>query len=150
MILIPRHKRRQITYEINETGCHICTSHAPTSSGYPRLIVQGRPYKLSHIIYEREKGEIPVGHVIRHTCDTPQCINPLHLVSGTHADNVKDRVERNRSAVGEKNGRAKLTVEQVREIRNSRDGVASLARKYGVSPRLIKLVRDRKVWKTVL
>jgi DNA-binding transcriptional regulator YiaG len=34
--------------------------------------------------------------VIRHTCDNPACCNPLHLLPGTQADNVRDAIERNR------------------------------------------------------
>ena len=88
--------------------------------------------------------------VVRHTCDNKLCINPDHLVLGTHNDNVQDRVNRNRSAKGENNGRAKLTVEQVKEIRN--DTILTkiqLGRKYGVDPKTIFQILNFQIWKDV-
>lgn len=35
--------------------------------------------------------------VVRHSCDTPLCINPEHLLAGDNLDNVRDRVARGRS-----------------------------------------------------
>ena len=46
--------------------------------------------------YRHYNGEIPDGLVVRHTCDNTQCINPNHLLLGTHADNVRDKMERGR------------------------------------------------------
>ncbi|MDK9365350.1 NUMOD4 motif-containing HNH endonuclease [Lelliottia wanjuensis] len=51
------------------------------------------------------------------------------------------------SSKGEKNGRAKLTMEQVKEIRDSKSMTqAGIAKKYGVSPAIISLVVNNKIW----
>lgn len=62
-------------------------------------------HRASYVIHNNE--EILSEDVIMHTCDNPSCVNPLHLVKGTHIDNVIDRVQKNRSAIGSKNGRFK-------------------------------------------
>ena len=45
------------------------------------------------IANQREPGNL----LIRHTCDRPICCNPAHLVTGTHDDNMKDKILRGRS-----------------------------------------------------
>lgn len=92
------------------------------------------------------------GQVVRHRCDSPSCVNPEHLELGTHADNVRDRQERGRSARGTAHGLAKLTAEQVLAIREEyvagcrKHGGVALARKYGVSQQIISSVVNRKIW----
>lgn len=79
------------------------------------------------------------GLVIRHTCDNPRCINPLHLVKGTHQDNVRDRVERGRTARGEGHGNCTIpdtTVAALRALyvpRSREFGMRALATKFGLS-----------------
>jgi endogenous inhibitor of DNA gyrase (YacG/DUF329 family) len=46
--------------------------------------------------YEVFVGPIPKGMVVRHTCDTPACINPKHLRVGTTRENVADAIARGR------------------------------------------------------
>lgn len=44
---------------------------------------------------------------VLHTCDNRPCCQPLHLYEGTQEQNIRDRQERGRSAVGTRNGRFK-------------------------------------------
>jgi transposase len=86
-----------------------------------------------------------------HTCDFKPCVRGSHLFKGTHAENAADMKQKGRSAVGdkngmrrqphrtspgEKNGYAKLTDEQVREICRAYDATEAsqyeLARRFGV------------------
>lgn len=72
---------------------------------------RGRPYgivrrwrrgqKYAHrLAYEAAYGPIPAGKVVRHSCDTPACVNPNHLVLGTQAENVADMDARGRRYAG--------------------------------------------------
>lgn len=67
--------------------------------------------------YEMAHGPIPYGGVIRHKCDVPACVNPAHLILGTHADNVLDKIERGHQKIGQDHGMSKLSKSQVEEIR---------------------------------
>lgn len=103
------------------------------------------------IAYMLTFGLVPPGHFVLHTCDNPACCNPSHLTAGTPKDNMRDLVERGRLGdarrFGVDNGNAKLTPEQVLEIRASTLGTVALARQYGVTRDTIRDVRIRKNWK---
>ncbi|MCK9428727.1 MAG: hypothetical protein M0R17_01795 [Candidatus Omnitrophica bacterium] len=43
--------------------------------------------------------------LVCHSCDTPACVNPKHLFSGSQNDNVQDKVRKGRQAKGKGNGR---------------------------------------------
>ncbi|MFN8696309.1 MAG: hypothetical protein ACK50D_13240 [Burkholderiales bacterium] len=87
--------------------------------------------------------------MLRHKCDNPKCCNPLHLTKGTVADNVRDRVERGRSAIGSRNGRTKLTPEQALAIFVSEEPVAYVARMYGVAPKTVRDLKAGRTWKAI-
>jgi hypothetical protein len=78
------------------------------------------------------------GLFVLHKCDNPRCCNPKHLYLGTHDENMRDMHVRRREHRYEsaKSPRAKLTEEDVREIRRmKKDGATkkALALLYGVS-----------------
>jgi len=52
--------------------------------------------RAHRVVYEHLVEPIPEGMVLRHRCDNPPCVNPEHLVPGTHAENMADMVERGR------------------------------------------------------
>ena len=144
-------KGRKISYKETDRGCWLCTSHKAKDHGYPVIKVAGHVVALSRLVYMAFNGEIPIGYVIRHNCDNPECINPNHLCVGTHSDNVHDRVIRGRSAIGENNGRSKLTEQIVISIYNDKKSSnRSLARKYSVDPTIIRRIKNGKLWKNVI
>jgi hypothetical protein len=107
--------------------------------------------------YEMYKEPVAHGLVLRHKCDVPCCVNPDHLETGTHADNVRDTHarRRNRQPFGEAKKNALLNVEKVREIKEAlRDGaydsIAELGRRYGVTAGCIFEIRDGRNWKQVV
>ena len=67
------------------------------------------------------------------------------------ADNVRDRVIRQRSAKGAKNGRAKLTEDQVREIRAMKGTMLArdIGAKFGVGEDTVYLIHQRQTWRHV-
>jgi DNA invertase Pin-like site-specific DNA recombinase len=53
-------------------------------------------------------------------------------------------------ARGERNGRAKLTEADVREIRRRRESIKAQAKRFGVSVHTIEKVRNRESWRHVI
>ena len=137
-----------------EGSCWIWNAQT-NRDGYGVVFLQGF-MKFSHrVSYELHKGEIPEGLLVRHSCDVRACVNPDHLLLGTHADNVRDRVLRDRTyrALGESHPSAKLTESDVREIRvkhASGETQTALGHEYGVSSRQIGYIVHRKKWKHVV
>lgn len=67
--------------------------------------------------WELHNGAIPEGLMVLHRCDVRDCVNPEHLFLGTCDDNLKDCSRKGRMHPGEQNGMAKLSTEQVEEIK---------------------------------
>lgn len=133
-----------LTYEVNENGCWLCTSHSLNSAGYPQVTIRGKSTSAHRYVYAAVHGDIEDDQVVRHTCDVKRCINPDHLVVGTHGDNVRDAVDRNRRRYvqGTANGRAKLTDEQVGYIKeHNTESIVGLAEMFGVSPQLVSNIQ---------
>ena len=85
--------------------------------GYARIKIKDKTIKAHRFSFELHNGRpIENGKQILHSCDNPKCVNPHHLREGTNAENMKDKAIRGRVS-GEKHPHAKLTNDQVRDIR---------------------------------
>lgn len=69
--------------------------------------------------------------------------------NGTERPYVTKDGEDGRSKLGANHARAKLTEEDVRNIRASTANNCTLGRKYGVAANTIKAIRERRIWKYV-
>lgn len=88
---------------VPEAGCWIWMGHT-NSEGYGRFHKRGQPCVAVHRLSYAIANGIPILTIprtlcVRHTCDTPSCANPDHLLLGTWKENVHDAKQRGRHAV---------------------------------------------------
>lgn len=107
------------------------------------------------------------GKQVMHICDNPPCFRYDHLRIGTAVENAQDKLMKGRGRkpkqtpskavgkvkltdthinVGSRNGGAKLTEDQVREIYASTEAGIALASRYGVSPQAISSIHTGATW----
>lgn len=135
-----------------DDGCWIW-SGARTGRGrtlYGKIAVREGVFVGAHrVMWELMRGSIPPGMCVLHSCDNPPCVNIAHLSLGTHADNSAEKVARGRHVCGyavrmrrgAPHPSAKLTDEQVAEIRDSSERGVVLAKKHGLSPNYVYAIR---------
>lgn len=78
-----------------------------------------------------------------HRCDVRLCCNPAHLFPGTHRENMADGAQKQRFPRGERSHKAKLSDEQVVEMRRLRhEGMTTVALSalYGVATSNVSVI----------
>lgn len=140
-------------WHADDAGCWLWKEYCD-KDGYGRVRVGGRKLPAHRVSYELHVGPITDGLWVLHRCDRPTCVNPDHLFLGTPADNVRDMIQKGRKPliVGERAGAAKLTAQQVTNIRQryaAGEMGYKLAIEFGVSKSLVSLVVRGDRWKHV-
>jgi hypothetical protein len=119
---------------------------------YGKFKMNGKTRAAHHVSFELFNGQRIPGFQVLHHCDNPYCVNPEHLYLGTHADNMRDKISRNRCAKGEQL-RSKLTADQIITIRSRYDGrrgfYAKVAREFSVDGSTIRDIVLRNLWKHI-
>ena len=128
-----------------ESGCWEWTGSL-SAQGYGLSVFAGVTRRAHRLSYELHHGKDPGGGVICHRCDNRKCVNPDHLFLGTLQDNIADMVAKKRHNIGERNGNALLTEQQVSAIRKSALSLGELAELCGVSKGTIANIRARRSW----
>lgn len=144
--------------------------------GYGQFWYKGRNVRAPRFIYEQLHGPLPPGTFVCHRCDVPLCVRDDHLFAGTVTDNVRDSIAKGRWMTkrreaanplrvcrGVKNGCAKLTEEQVREIRaaykprriggrwdpGGGPSLVALGKRYGLTKYAVWSIIKRLTWKHI-
>lgn len=125
--------------------------------GYGRIGRAPPNFKLEgahRVSWELANGTIPAGMHVLHKCDHPACVNPKHLYLGDHKENMRDRGRKGRSSggkfPGEKNRNAKLTEQQVDEIRKRLEAgetQRSVAKAFGVTQGHVSGLATGRFWR---
>lgn len=130
------------------------------SSGYGQIRTDLGTEYSHRVSWQLHHGEIPAGKEVCHHCDNPPCVNPSHLFVGTRSANMKDMADKGRGNTdpswlyrkGERNSRAKLTENQVREIRYlCSNGMMQkdVAKMFNVCKQAVSDIVRRKNWKHI-
>lgn len=118
---------------------------------YGKFYTNNTSYCSNRISFILANGQNSLSEtdVVRHTCRNRRCVNPNHLEKGTHADNTRDKIERDGGLI---TPTAKVTEEQVREIRKLRlsgQKLKDIAAKYGIAEYTVYSICAKRTWKHV-
>lgn len=120
-------------------------------AGYGILRFNGRRQYAHRAMCTIVHGEPPTPvHYAAHSCGKGHegCVNPRHLRWATPKENQADMIAHGNSPRGERNGHAKLSEDDVRQIK-SMIGVVpyrSLADRFGVSASLVHQIKKGRAW----
>ncbi len=163
---VPRPIADRFWPKVNRSGdCWEWTAHR-TRTGYGMIgLPNSRTVERAHrVAWILTNGPIPVGMCVLHRCDNRACVRPDHLFLGTQADNVADMISKGRrhsmagdahparrpgARIGERNGRSRLTADDVRRIRTMRgEGLEyrQIAAHFGVAVPTVQHIVSGKNW----
>ena len=128
---------KEITYNIDRNGCFVCTSHAPSNRGYPRIKRHKVPYRLHRWIYQKMYGlKLTTNMHVHHTCQNKMCINFQHLKVTTRSEHLRDHAR-------ESIHRGKVTERQVKGIINDKTHTQeTLARLNNISQTHVSRIKN--------
>lgn len=135
-----------------EAGCWNWTGDDRLPKGYGRIHFEGKKRLVHRVAAHLWLGlplDGPRDVQVLHHCDNKRCFNPKDLYIGTHDDNFRDAVERDRINFGERQWKAKLTEAQVKEIvtfAQSHSGKET-AERFGLSKQHVSRLVNKKNWR---
>jgi DNA-binding transcriptional regulator YiaG len=134
--------------------CWLWKAHK-NNDGYGCFRVKEKSYVSSRVAYFLYYGDFDETLCCLHRCDCPACCNPDHLFLGTIQDNIDDMCKKGRvnHPIGVANGKCKLSIENVLEIRNDyatgNYTKAELGKKFNITSTNVYAIVTGKTWKNI-
>jgi len=122
------------------------------ADGYGALQVDGRKVRVHRYVCRLVHGNPPSETMdAAHRCGRGHdgCINDRHLYWASRAQNLADRIEHGTANRGQRNGQAKLSEDEARQVLGLKDtGLLQkeVARRFGVSRELVGRIWRRQIW----
>lgn len=149
--LLPKDLARFWNKVDKTTDCWNWTA-AKSSKGYGRFKLNGKLVSPHVLSYQMHNNDHDSTKDVCHICDNPSCVNPDHLFLGSRSDNMRDCRDKGRLVLPDNTGkkfRAKVTEEQVKEIRASIASSKDLSELYNLSVRSINDIKSYTTWADV-
>lgn len=150
---LTEHQQRRFWLRVDKTGeCwEWIGCRNQSRRGYGFIGVNGKLYQAHRVAYFLHSQVDPLQFLVCHKCDNTRCVNPNHLFLGTPADNMADRDKKQRGKfpVGERNGQSKLTEDDVVDIRKQYESgrtQKAIGLQYGVDHSTIGRITRRVDW----
>ena len=130
--------------------------HGRDSQGYGRASMPGFSTRLAHRIICEMRHGAPIGRVLAlHSCGNGHlgCVNPEHLSWGTAKENSDDKVAHGTKPLGRATGRAKLSPDAIRDIRNRRQkgqSFGEISKDHSVQRATIQAVLEGRTWRHIV
>ena len=138
------------------TGDECLEWEGRTHLGYGYLRFGGKVWRAHRLAYHMWVGHIPERALVCHHCDNRKCCRPDHLFVGDNHTNMRDARDKGRlksnlpaDQRGERHGAAKLTEQDVEELKRLRAiGISwsDLGRNYGVHRTTAQRAGEGKRW----
>lgn len=123
-------------------------------NGYGVVTVNGKRTSAHRAMCELVNGSPPsIVHQAAHECGNGGigCVNPRHLSWKLPAENKADELVHGTRNIGERNGSAKLSPEEVVEMRRRHAegnvSIAALSREYGIHQGTAREIIRRMTWR---
>ena len=122
-------KERFYKYVNKTEDCWIWIA-AKDRNGYGRFWFSEQ-MRLAHHIAWLLEDKRPTSY-LRHKCNNPSCVNPTHLLEGTHADNMKD------IALSGTHGNRKVDPTEAIHLRRKGWTLTQIGDRYGASKQAVR------------
>lgn len=145
---------RKVVYNSDTTCWDWVGSKYRRGYGHFRRKINGKwvMYKSHRYSYEFYNGPIPEGAFVCHKCDTPGCVNPAHLFTGSAKDNTADMFSKGRKGIIRNPRHRLLNLEIAREIRSLKTNQPNILMKdiavmFNTSLAQVSRIINNNIWK---